>query len=67
MDKNFQGVLTNAYDKGRGGRKAHIMHTKIVYTGIPFKQGHVGLYFKNTHAYQVIPIQVCAYYAYQNR
>ena len=43
---------------------AHIMHIKIVYTAIPFKYVHVGLYFKNTKAYQVILIPVCAYYAY---
>ena len=49
-----------------GGQKAHIMHTGLFYTWIPFILLILDQIVITTYAYQSILSPVCAYYEYQN-
>ena len=49
-----------------GGQKAHILHTRLFYTWIPFILLILDHIVKTTNAYQPISSPVRAYHAYQN-
>ena len=53
--------------KGVGAQKRILCIPRLFIREFPINKAMWAYIVKNTNAYQVIPILVCEYYAYQNR
>ena len=53
--------------KGEWAEKRILCIPRLFLGEFPLNKAMWANIVKNSHAYQVIPIPVCAYYAYQNR